>query len=99
MKWVTAVHHPTHQGGTMSRSATPPSGADGSSLPITLTPTGLEVRIDLRLASLAAALTVGSPPAVSEHPLVTTTRSHLAPYTHHPSVRWLQETLQRTWLL
>lgn len=83
----------------MSRSATPPTGAAGSFLPTALTPTGLEVRIDLRLASLAAALTVGASPAPSEHPLVTTTRSQLAPYIHHPAVRWLQETLQRTWLL
>lgn len=39
----------------MSR-ASPPSGAAGSSLPTALTPTGLEVRIDLRLAISAHAI-------------------------------------------
>jgi hypothetical protein len=60
---------------------------------------GLEVRIDLRLAGLAAALTAGSTPAESEHALVGSSRSYLVPHQEHPSVRWLQQAVQRAWLL
>lgn len=60
---------------------------------------GLEVRIDLRLAALAAALTAGSPPAASEHALVVSTRSYLAPQQEHPAAQWLKAAVQRSWLL
>ncbi len=60
---------------------------------------GVEVRIDVRLACLAAALTAASPPSPSEHPLVTSTRNYLASYANHPSVSWLAETIEQVWLL
>ncbi len=56
---------------------------------------GLAVRIDLRLAALAAALTAGSPPAAAEHALVASTRSYLASQQAHPAEQWLKAAVQR----
>lgn len=51
----------------------------------------MEVRLDPRLLTLAAALTAASAPAHDEHELVTDTRTRLAPFATHPSVQWLTE--------
>lgn len=60
---------------------------------------GVEIRVDLRLACLAAALTAVSAPAPSEHTLVTTTRNRLQPLQTHPSVQWLRAKVEEFWLL
>lgn len=62
-------------------------------------PGGVEIRVDSRLACLAAALTAVSAPAPSEHALVTTTRDRLQPLQMHPSVQWLHAKAEEFWLL
>ncbi len=59
----------------------------------------LEVRIDLRFATLSAALTTGSAPVPAEHALVSTTRSYLHAYADHPAVLWLKTAVEKTWFL
>ncbi len=61
----------------------------------------MEVRLDPRLLTLAAALTAGGarPPSAEEHPLVTETRNRLAGATEHAAVRWLREAFARHDLL
>lgn len=51
----------------------------------------MEVRLDPRLLTLAAALTAASAPADNEHLLVTRTRQQLTAFANHPSVRWLAQ--------
>ena len=62
-------------------------------------PGNVEIRVDPRLACLAAAVTAVSSPAPSEHALVTTTRDRLKPLQTHPSVHWLNEKVEEFWLL
>ena len=59
----------------------------------------MEVRLDPRLLTIAAALTAGGAPAADEHPLVTGTRQRLAGASDHPAVRWLREAQARHGLL
>jgi hypothetical protein len=75
-----------------------------SQLPLPSLPTatllrGLEVRVDLRLATLAAALTAASAPVAGEHALVSSTRTYLHASRGHPAVHWLQSAVEQTWLL
>ena len=69
------------------------------SLPNRLLQSGLEIRVDPRLACLAAGVTTATSPFPSEHELVTTTRNALSRCATHPSVRWLRKALKGMWML
>lgn len=60
----------------------------------------MDVRLDARLLTLAAALTAASSaPAEQEHHLVVDTRRRLAGAADHPAVRWLRAEYERHGLL
>jgi hypothetical protein len=59
----------------------------------------MEIRVDLRLATLAAGVTASTTPYPSEHALVASTREALSSYASEPSIRWLSKALEGIWML